>query len=68
MNTTEQFHQLMAELTQADQLYKSGEITREERDYIINELRDIRAAQSLAEEEVYMRQFVQACTAVASMV
>jgi hypothetical protein len=68
MNTTEQFHQLISELSEADRLYKSGEITREERDYIIAELRDIRAQAELAQEEVYLREFVQACSVAISMV
>ena len=41
--------------------YQFGNITREERDYMLTEIRDIRAAQECAGNEEMFRYIVQAC-------
>ena len=41
--------------------YQFGNITREERDYMLTEVRDIRAAQECAGNEEMFRYIVQAC-------
>lgn len=41
--------------------YRNEEITREEAQYLLNEMKDVRAAESLAGQEVALRYIVQAC-------
>jgi hypothetical protein len=41
--------------------YQFGNITKDERDYMLQEVRDIRAAQDCAGDEVMFRHIVQAC-------
>ena len=41
--------------------YQFGNITKEERDYMLTEVRDVRAAQDCAGNEEMFRYIVQAC-------
>lgn len=45
-----------------------GNITTEERDYLLTEIRDIRAAQECAGNEVMFRHVVQACNIAMAIV
>lgn len=48
--------------------YQFGNITKEERDYILTEVRDIRAAQECAGNEQMFRHIVQACNVAMAVV
>lgn len=48
--------------------YQFGNITREERDYMLTEIRDIRAAQECAGNEEMFRYIVQACNVAMAVV
>ena len=48
--------------------YQFGNITREERDYMLTEIRDVRAAQECAGNEQMFRYIVQACNVAIAVV
>lgn len=48
--------------------YQFGNITRDERDYMLQEVRDIRAAQECAGNEEMFRYIVQACNVAMAVV
>jgi hypothetical protein len=48
--------------------YQFGNITKDERDYMLQEVRDIRAAQECAGNEEMFRHIVQACNVAMAVV
>lgn len=48
--------------------YQFGNITRDERDYMLQEVRDIRAAEECAGNEEMFRYIVQACNVAMAVV
>ena len=54
-------HTLEHEIQALNDAYEMGEIDRNERDYLLLEIRDIRAAQECAGNEQLARQIYQAC-------
>jgi hypothetical protein len=48
--------------------YQFGNITKNERDYMLQEVRDIRAAQECAGNEEMFRHLVQACNIAMAVV
>lgn len=48
--------------------YAMGNITREERDYMLTEVRDVQAAQECAGNEEKSRYIVQACNVAMAVV
>jgi hypothetical protein len=54
-------HPLEHEIQALNDAYEMGEIDRNERDYLLLEIRDIRAAQECAGNEQLARQIYQAC-------
>jgi len=60
--------ELGSELETIFTAWQQGQISLEERDYLINEIRDIRAAQVCAGNEVAFRYVVEACNLLAKVV
>jgi hypothetical protein len=54
-------HPLEQEIQALNEAYENGDIDRNERDYLLLEIRDIRAAQECAGDEQLARQIFQAC-------
>lgn len=54
-------HQLEAEIFAVNEQYQLGNISKEEHDYILLEIRDVRAAQECAGNETVFRHIVQCC-------
>ena len=54
-------HTLEHEIQALNDAYEMGKIDRNERDYLLLEIRDIRAAQECAGNEQLARQIYQAC-------
>lgn len=61
-------HPLEFELTSIDEQFKMGNITEEEKNYLVQEIRDIRAAQECAGDEVMFRHVVQLCNIALAVV
>jgi hypothetical protein len=61
-------HPLEQELEMIIAAYKNGDISQEEKDYLVAEIRDIRAAQECADNEVMFRMVVSACNIALSVV
>jgi len=60
--------QLVQEIEQIANEYRAGNITEEERNYLLAEIRDIRAAQECAGNEQLFRHVVQACNIAMAIV
>ena len=54
-------HSLEVEIQAITEQYQLGNITLDERNYLLQEIRDIRAAQECANNEEMFRYLVQAC-------
>jgi len=54
-------HPLEQEIQTLNEAYENGDIYRNERDYLLLEIIDIRAAQECAGNEQLARQIYQAC-------
>lgn len=61
-------HPLEIEIQTIVEQFKMGNVTEEEKNYLIGEIRDIRAAQECAGDEVAFRYIVQACNFAISVV
>jgi hypothetical protein len=59
---------LVQEIEQISNEYRAGNITEEERNYLLAEIRDIRAAQECAGNEQLFRHVVQACNIAMAVV
>jgi hypothetical protein len=61
-------HPLEQEIQSLNEAYENGDIDRNERDYLLLEIRDIRAAQECAGNEQLARQIYQACTVAMAVI
>jgi len=60
-------HPLEQEIHNIDAAYRAGQLSLDERNYLLREIRDIRAAQDCADNEELFRYIVQACNAIAAV-
>lgn len=61
-------HPLEQEIQQITQAHSQGQLSVEERNYLLEQIRDIRVAQECAGNEVMFRYFVDACNIAMSLV
>ena len=61
-------HPLEQEIHNIEAAYRAGELNLDERNYLLQEIRDVRAAQDCADNEELFRYIVQACNLVAATV
>jgi hypothetical protein len=61
-------HPLEQEIEAINEQYKMGNIALDERNYLLTEIRDIRAAQECAGNEQVFRYVVQACNIAMAVV
>ncbi len=61
-------HPLIQEIQNIDAAYRSGQINIDERNYLLQEIRDVRAAQECADDEATFRNIIQTVNIVASVV
>jgi len=61
-------HPLEQEIQEISENYKAGNISLEEKNWLLGEIRDIRAAQECAGNEVMFRYVVEACNMAISVV
>jgi hypothetical protein len=61
-------HPLEVEIQSINEQYQMGNISSEERNYLLMEIRDIRAAQDCAGNEQMVRYLVQACNMAMAVV
>lgn len=54
-------HQLETEIQAIMDQYVMGKLSAEEKDFLLQEIRDVRAAQECADNEELFRYVVQAC-------
>ena len=60
-------HPLEQEIHNIETAYRAGQLSADERNYLLAEIRDIRAAQECADNEELVRYIVQVCNMVASV-
>ena len=61
-------HPLELEIQEIAEQYKAGNISLNEKNWLLGEIRDIRAAQECAGNEVMFRYVVEACNMAISVV
>jgi anti-sigma-K factor RskA len=61
-------HPLEVEVQALAEQYQLGNLSAEERNYLLQEIRDIRAAQECASDEQLCRYIVQACNLAMAVV
>ena len=61
-------HPLELEIQEIAEQYKAGNLSWEERNWLLGEIRDVRAAQECAGNEVMFRYVVEACNLAISAV
>lgn len=61
-------HPLEHEIQTITEQCQMGNISAEEKNYLLTEIRDIRAAQACADNEVAFRYIVQACNVAMAIV
>ena len=61
-------HPLEQEIQEIQENYKAGNISLNEKNWLLGEIRDIRAAQECAGNEVMFRYVVEACNMAISVV
>jgi hypothetical protein len=61
-------HPLENEIHYIEESYRAGKLNIDERNYLVEEIRDIRAAQECADNEEMVRLLVQACNIVLATV
>ena len=61
-------HSLETEIQAINEQCQMGNISTEERNYLLTEIRDIRAAQECADNEQMFRYIVQACNVAMAVV
>ena len=61
-------HPLEQEIQEISENYKAGNISLNEKNWLLGEIRDIRAAQECAGNEVMFRYVVEACNMAISVV
>jgi len=57
-------HPLEQEIRNIDTAYRAGQLTVDERNYLLKEIQEIRIAQECAGNEEFARYLVQACNMV----
>ena len=57
-------HPLADEIRYVEESYRAGKLSIGERDYLITEIKEVRAAQECAENEEMVRELVQLCEVV----
>ena len=61
-------HQLEHEIQAVSDAFNQGQISQSERDYLLTEIRDVKAAQECADNEETFRYVVQACNIAMGLV
>ncbi len=61
-------HPLIQEISNIEAAYRNGQLSLEEKNYLLLEIRDVRAAQECADNEQMFRYVVQAVNIAASVV
>ena len=61
-------HPLEQEIQEISEQYKAGNLSLNEKNWLLGEIRDIRAAQECAGNEVMFRYVVEACNMAISVV
>ena len=61
-------HPLLEEINNIDAAYRSGQLSLEERNYLLQEIKEVRAAQECAGNEEMFRYVVSAVHIAASVV
>lgn len=61
-------HSLEVEIQTIQEQYQMGNISADERNYLLQEIRDVRAAQECADNEQMFRYVVQACNLAMAVV
>lgn len=61
-------HPLEQEIQSVQEAFQMGQISEEERNYLLTEIRDIKAAQECAGNEEMFRYVVQACNLAMGLV
>ena len=62
------FQNIATEMQTIEDAYSRGDLTAEERHHLISEIRDVRAAQVTAGNELAFRHLVQVCNLILSVV
>ena len=57
-------HPLEQEIHNIEAAYRAGQLTSDERNYLLTEIRDIRIAQDCADNEEFARYLAQACNVI----
>lgn len=61
-------HPLEQEVQEITEQYKLGNISQQEKNWLLSEIRDIRAAQECAGDEIMFRYVIDACNFAMGMV
>ena len=61
-------HPLIQEISNIEAAYRNGQLSLEERNYLLMEIKEVRAAQECADNEQMFRYIVQAVHVAASVV
>jgi hypothetical protein len=62
------FQNIATEMQTIEDAYARGDLSAEERHHLISEIRDIRAAEVCAGNEIAIRHLVQVCSLILSVV
>jgi hypothetical protein len=62
------FFDIATEMQSIEDAYSRGDLSSEERHHLISEVRDVRAAQVCAGNEIAFRHLVQVCNVILSFV
>jgi hypothetical protein len=62
------FQNIATEMQTIEDAYSRGDLTAEERHHLISEIRDVRAAQVTAGNEIAFRHLIQVCSLILSVV
>jgi hypothetical protein len=62
------FFNIATEMQSIEDAYSRGDLSSEERHHLISEIRDVRAAQECAGNEIAFRHLVQVCNVILSFV
>lgn len=62
------FTGIATEMQAIEDAYARGDLSAEERHYLISEIRDVRAAEIAAGNEIAFRHLVQVCTVILSVI
>jgi hypothetical protein len=62
------FFNIATEMQSIEDAFQRGDLSAEERDYLITEVRDVRAAQVCAGNEIAFRHLVQVCNVLLKLI